>query len=73
MENDIRTYPLDRLEQLAKEFGQPGFRAKQLYEWLHLHHATSFDEMTNLPKACLLYTSPSPRDVEESRLASWGW
>ncbi len=51
MENDIRTYPLDRLEQLAKEFGQPGFRAKQLYEWLHLHHATSFDEMTNLPKA----------------------
>ena len=22
---------------------------------------------------CLLYTSPSPRDVEESRFASWGW
>ena len=23
-----------------------------------------------LPKACLLYTSPSPRDVEESRMPS---
>ena len=21
--------------------------------------------------SCLLYTSPSPRDVEESRMASW--
>ena len=51
MENDIRTYTLDRLEQLAQEFGQPRFRAKQLHEWIHLHHAASYDDMTNLPKA----------------------
>ena len=25
---------------------------------------------TTLPNACLLYTSPSPRDVEESRMPS---
>ena len=23
--------------------------------------------------ACLLYTSPSPRDVEESGFGGWGW
>jgi len=27
-------------------------------------------EMQNGPQACLLYTSPSPRDVEESRMPS---
>ena len=26
-----------------------------------------------LMKACLLYTSPSPRDVEESAMGAWGW
>ncbi len=41
-------------EELAREMenlGQKKFRAKQIYEWLHIHHAGSFDEMTNLPKA----------------------
>ena len=27
-------------------------------------------EMTRWPENCLLYTSPSPRDVEESRMPS---
>lgn len=50
MENDIRTYTLDQLEQVAQEFNQPKFRAKQLYEWIRGRHVTSYDEMTNLPK-----------------------
>ena len=29
-----------------------------------------FLEINNLDKGCLLYTSPSPRDVEESRMPS---
>ena len=33
-----------------KDLGQPSFRAKQLYEWLYLHHVGSYDEMTNLPQ-----------------------
>lgn len=32
------------------DYGLPKFRAKQLYQWLHTHHAKSYDSMTNLPK-----------------------
>ena len=46
----IKTYSLEELQQLMKELGQPAFRAKQLYEWLYLHNASSYDEMTNLPR-----------------------
>ena len=41
------------LPEMAAEFqklGQPGFRAKQVFTWLH-KGARSYDEMTNLPKA----------------------
>ncbi len=33
------------------DWGQPAFRSKQLYEWLHTHHVGTYDQMTNLPKA----------------------
>ena len=39
------------LLSLLEELGQPKFRAKQVEEWLWQRGATSFDEMTNLPKA----------------------
>lgn len=48
---DIRTFEIDDLQNLVKELGQPTFRAKQLYEWLHVKSVCSFDEMTNLPAA----------------------
>ena len=35
---------------ILKELGQPAFRAKQVYTWLH-KGVRSYDEMTNLPKA----------------------
>jgi len=35
---------------VLKELGQPPFRAKQVYTWLH-KGVRSYDEMTNLPKA----------------------
>ena len=41
------------MPEMAAEFqklGQPGFRAKQVFTWLH-KGARSYDEMTNLPKA----------------------
>lgn len=47
----IRSFTMEQLEGLAKELGQPRFRAKQLHEWLHGRNASSYDEMTNLPKA----------------------
>lgn len=42
------------LEELTEEFSLlkiQKFRAKQVYEWLHKHLASSYDEMLNLPKA----------------------
>lgn len=49
----INLYELDRaaLETLLKDWGQPAFRAGQVWEWVFEKRAESFDEMTNLPKA----------------------
>lgn len=51
MDDSIKTFSLDQLEELMADWGQPAFRGKQLYEWLHGHHVDSYDQMTNLPKA----------------------
>ena len=47
--NHLRSMTLEELGQLLKELGQPAFRAKQVYTWLH-KGVRSYDEMTNLPK-----------------------
>jgi len=39
----------NQLEDLLAEMGQPAYRAKQIFSWLHQKNASSFDEMTNLP------------------------
>lgn len=51
MDKPIKTYALPELTSLMKELGQPPFRAQQLQEWLYQRHATSYDDMTNLPSA----------------------
>ncbi|MBQ8797409.1 MAG: 23S rRNA (adenine(2503)-C(2))-methyltransferase RlmN [Oscillospiraceae bacterium] len=38
------------IAQLFKQMGEPAFRAKQVYTWLH-KGVRSYDEMTNLPKS----------------------
>lgn len=48
---DILSMTFDELSQAFKENSIQGFRAKQVYEWLHKHLAASYDEMTNLPKS----------------------
>lgn len=48
---DILSLMPGELKAWMEENGQKPFRAKQVYEWLHVHHAGSFDDMTNLPKA----------------------
>lgn len=37
------------LSAYMKELGQPAFRAKQVFGWLHQKGAQSFDDMTDLP------------------------
>ena len=47
---DIKSMYIDELGDWLKDKGQPAFRAKQLYSWMHQKHVGSVDEMTNLPK-----------------------
>ena len=47
---DIKSLYIDELIGEMKKLRQPEFRGKQLFEWLHSKQATSYDEMTNLPK-----------------------
>ena len=49
----INLYELssDKLAQLLAEWGEPAFRARQLWDWLYIRRAASFDSMTNLSVA----------------------
>ena len=49
MTKHLRSMTLPELQSLFKELGQPAFRAKQVFVWLHKGVRT-YDEMTNLPK-----------------------
>lgn len=51
MENlDIKSLNLEELTVELKNIGLPAFRAKQIYEWLHVKLVTGYEEMTNLSK-----------------------
>ncbi len=47
---DIKSMELLELTEFVKELGEKPFRAKQLYQWMHEKLASSYEEMTNLPK-----------------------
>ena len=49
MNDHLKSKTLPEMQALFKEMGQPAFRAKQVYTWLH-KGVRSYDEMTNLPK-----------------------
>ncbi|SFB74528.1 23S rRNA (adenine(2503)-C(2))-methyltransferase RlmN [Butyrivibrio sp. YAB3001] len=48
---DIKSLDLEELGSKIRELGEPAFRAKQLYEWMHVKMARNYDEMTNISKA----------------------
>lgn len=48
---DVKSLTLPELEADLIQMGEKPFRARQLYEWMHVKLARSFDEMTNLSKA----------------------
>lgn len=70
MATSIRSLDRDMLTEIIEGYGQPKYRAKQLYEWLHDHNATSYDEMSNLPKS-LRSQLASDWPLESSRIADW--
>lgn len=47
---DICSYTYEELAEEMKAAGEKAFRARQIYQWLHVKLADSFDEMTNLSK-----------------------
>lgn len=42
---------LDELNDYLAPFGQPGFRARQLWDWIYKQYAVDFQSMGNLPKS----------------------
>ena len=50
MMNHLKSMTVAEIGSVLKELGQPAFRAKQVYTWLH-KGVRSYEEMTNLPKA----------------------
>lgn len=48
---DIKSMTIEELEAFLAELGEPKFRGKQLFDWLHAKQVDSFSEMTNLSKA----------------------
>jgi 23S rRNA (adenine2503-C2)-methyltransferase len=48
---DFKSMNLSELTSAMEEMGEKKFRAKQIFEWLHVHKASSYDEMKNIPKS----------------------
>ena len=46
---DLKSMDLEEMISFLKELGEPAFRGKQVFQWLH-RGVTSFEEMTNLSK-----------------------
>ena len=50
MMNHLKSMTVAEIGQVLKELGQPAFRAKQVFSWLH-KGVKSYEQMSNLPKA----------------------
>ena len=53
MKTDIKSLNLKELTSFMEGLGEKAFRAKQIYQWLHVKQVASFDEMTNISKALI--------------------
>ena len=51
MSRDILSMTFEELSAEFSFLNIQKFRAKQVYEWLHHHLASDYDEMSNLPKS----------------------
>ena len=72
---DIKSLNLEELKTELESMGEKAFRAKQMYEWMHVKLARSVDEMTNLSakfreqcKEKYEYTCVKPVRIQESKI-----
>lgn len=49
-QTDIKSLNLKELTKVIEDLGEKSFRAKQLYQWMHVKRVSSYDEMTNISK-----------------------
>lgn len=49
MKTDLKSLTREELSAYISELGEPAFRSKQIFRWLH-RGVSDFDEMTDLPK-----------------------
>ncbi len=71
---NVKSLSQDELQARLVDMGLKTYRAGQILKWIYMHHALSFEEMTNIAKAergllASLFTIPSPKinKVEVSR------
>ena len=50
---DIKSLNLKELTEYMEQLGEKGFRAKQIYQWMHVKQVSSFEEMTNISKGLI--------------------
>lgn len=48
---DVKSMTLEELQAFLAEWGEPKFRAKQIFAWLHEKQVDDFSQMTNLSQA----------------------
>jgi 23S rRNA (adenine2503-C2)-methyltransferase len=47
----MQSSDLPAIQRWLADKGEPAFRAKQIFSWIHEKQVNSFDMMTNLPKS----------------------
>lgn len=47
----VYDFSLEQWQEWVKQNGESAFRAGQIFDWLYVKRVSSFDEMSNLPKA----------------------
>lgn len=72
---DIKSLTLSQLKEEMEALGEKSFRARQLYEWMHVKLAERYEEMTNIPHKLLeqcreryTYTVLKKIRMQESKL-----
>ena len=73
---DLRNMQLDEMTALLKELGQPAFRAKQLFGWIHEKQVREISQMHNLGKNLLeqleAHCTITPMKLERKQVSSDG-
>ena len=58
---DLKSMTIEELQDFMSELGEPKFRAKQIFEWLHKKMVNSVDDMTNISKSLRIKLSENTK------------